>query len=79
MLQIQHVLSKRLGCEGMSPVICFTLKGSCLAPPNSVLVILNMPFFEVVAPMCLIHLCQENVFVFLLQYLLNCFELHMIP
>lgn len=68
---------KDLGVKGCLLGICYTWKARCLVPPNSVLAIFNMPFFELVAPMCQIYLCQENVLVFLLQYLLNQFEVHM--
>lgn len=65
---------KDSGVKGCFLGICYTWKARCLVPPNSVLVIFNMPFLELVAPICLIYLCQENVVVFLLQYLLNQFK-----
>lgn len=69
-LKIQHAICVK-GC----PLgICYTCKSRCLIPPNSHLVIFNIPFFELVAPMHLIYLCQENVF--LLRCLLSEFEVH---
>lgn len=67
-LKIQHAIC----VKGRPLGICYTWKSRCLIPPNSLLVIFNIPFFELVAPMHLIYLCQENVF--LLRCLLNEFE-----
>lgn len=78
MLWIQHAFSKRLRCEGVSPGNLLHLEDQVPPSSYSVLLIFNIPFFELGAPMCLIYLCQENVVVFSLQYLLNQFEVCMI-
>jgi len=52
----------------MFPADLLHLEGWVPIPPNSLMVIFNMPCFELATPMCLIHLCQETTFLW--RYLL---------